>query len=175
MLTFLKSFFNFSRSFLSSSSSSASESARVNEPFALLDSSESVTVRTLSSASASTSSTASAINVSTSSSSTSSSSTSSPSMLTMADLPALPATGATGFVSTNAYSAFFKIREGLPSPALWSFSVITGISMANARASSTKSLSAFLGIRLIDVTPRLSSSAKISALRVTACLASMIA
>ncbi|CAB4544928.1 unannotated protein [freshwater metagenome] len=47
--------------------------------------------------------------------------------------------------------------------------------MANARASSTKSLFSFLGMRLIDVTPRFSSSAKTSCWRITAFLASTIA
>ena len=119
--------------------------------------------------SASTISSTSATRVSTSSSSTSSSSTSSPSILVTTFLPT--ATG-TSFGLIRSHSAFFKIRLGLPSPFLRSTSVSSGTEIARARASSTKSLSAFFGIRPRDVTPRDSSSVRISFWRETAAFAS---
>ena len=123
-----------------------------------------------SSASESIISTASAINDSTSSSSTSSSSTSSPSIFTTVGLPVFASIFAAAGASTfgagggaiSASSTFLSIRNGEPSPALRNFSVRTGTSAASARASSTKSLSTFFGMRLMDVTPRDSSSASTS-------------
>ena len=97
-------------------------------------------------------------------------------MLTIAGLLGLTsAFTATGFGAIKSYSAFFNVRLGDPSPALRSFSIMIGSSSARARASSTKSLSAFLGIRLMEVTPRELSSASTSLFRWTAFLASTIA
>ena len=125
-------------------------------------------------------STTSLIKVSTSSNSTSSSSTSSPSILVTTVFPVLASivwevdlTGST-FGAINSYSDFFKIREGEPSPALRSFSIINGTCAASERASSTKSLSTFFGILLMDVIPRNSSSAKTSLWRSTAFFVSTI-
>ena len=64
---------------------------------------------------------------------------------------------------------------GVPRPLLRSFSIMIGTSRVSERASSTKSLSAFFGIRLINVTPRFSSSVRTSCWRSTAFLASTIA
>ena len=124
-------------------------------------------------------STASAIRDSTSSRSTSSTSTSCPSILTTTGLPVLASIfGATTFGAGGAMSSsstFLSIRNGEPSPALRNFSVATGTVTASARASSTKSLSVFFGMRLMDVTPRDSSSASTSFWRVAIVFASTMA
>ncbi len=69
---------------------------------------------------------------------------------------------ATSLGLIRSHSAFFKIRLGDPSPFLRSVSIICGTAIASARASSTKSLSAFFGIRPRVVTPRDSSSVRTS-------------
>jgi len=51
------------------------------------------------------------------------------------------------------------MRYGEPRPAFFNFSVAFGTETSKAFASSTNSLSAFLGIRFNEVTPRDSSSA----------------
>ena len=178
MFTLARSFLCFARSVFSLSSSSASESCRINEPSSDLASSTRLTVRvseTFAPSSASTISRTSATRVSTSSNSTSSSSTSSPSILVTTFFPSVvvfAATTGTSLGLIRSHSAFFKIRLGLPSPFLRSPSVSAGTVMASARASSTKSLSAFFGMRPRDVTPRDSSSARTSFWRKTAAFAS---
>ena len=140
------SFFNFWRSFLSTSSSSSSESCRMKASFSLRESSPAFTSRvflSLSPASASNISPTSSRSFSGSSSSTSSTSTSWPSIFTTAAFPPFvvltpaDATGAGGATKSN--SARFKTRLGVPRAALRIFSTNFGTDISSSRASTTNS------------------------------------